>query len=76
MRPSRAEEYELKIAGASYEEIARKGGGILNSVNKLARGHKRGFEENARMRRSNNSRRTARRRLRQRAGTGSTLRAN
>jgi imidazolonepropionase len=29
---SRAEEYELKIAGASYEEIARKGGGILNSV--------------------------------------------
>ena len=32
---SRAEEYELKIAGASYEEIARKGGGILNSVNKL-----------------------------------------
>src|SRR6202030_4089701 len=31
----RAEEYELKIAGASYEEIARKGGGILNSVNKL-----------------------------------------
>jgi imidazolonepropionase len=32
---SRAEEYELKIAGASYEEIARKGGGILNSVTKL-----------------------------------------
>jgi imidazolonepropionase len=32
---SRAEEYELKIAGASYEEIARKGGGILNSVEKL-----------------------------------------
>jgi imidazolonepropionase len=32
---SRAEEYELKIAGASYEEIARKGGGILNSVDKL-----------------------------------------
>jgi imidazolonepropionase len=31
----RAEEYELKIAGASYEEIARKGGGILNSVKKL-----------------------------------------
>jgi imidazolonepropionase len=34
---SRAEEYELKIAGASYEEIARKGGGILNSVKKLRR---------------------------------------
>ena len=32
---SRAEEYELKIAGASYEEIARKGGGILNSVKRL-----------------------------------------
>ena len=34
---SRAEEYELKIAGASYEEIARKGGGILNSVRSCAR---------------------------------------
>jgi imidazolonepropionase len=32
---SRVEEYELKIAGASYAEIARKGGGILNSVKKL-----------------------------------------
>jgi imidazolonepropionase len=32
---SRAEEYELKIAGASYEEIASQGGGILNSVTKL-----------------------------------------
>ena len=32
---SRTEEYELKIKGASYEEIARKGGGILNSVRKL-----------------------------------------
>jgi imidazolonepropionase len=32
---SRAEEYEMKIAGATYEEIARKGGGILNSVKKL-----------------------------------------
>jgi imidazolonepropionase len=32
---SRAEEYELKIAGASYEEIARKGGGILSSVKRL-----------------------------------------
>jgi imidazolonepropionase len=32
---SRAEEYELKIRGASYEEIARKGGGLLNSVQKL-----------------------------------------
>ena len=32
---SRTEEYERKIAGASSEEIARKGGGILNSVKKL-----------------------------------------
>ena len=32
---SRAEEYELKIQGVGYEEIARKGGGILNSVAKL-----------------------------------------
>ena len=32
---SRAEEYELKIRGVSYEEIARRGGGILNSVSKL-----------------------------------------
>lgn len=29
---SRAEEYELRIAGASYEEIACQGGGILSSV--------------------------------------------
>jgi len=47
---SRAEEYELKIRGASYEEIARKGGGILNSVKKLRaataeelKGRARGF---------------------------------
>jgi imidazolonepropionase len=32
---SRVEEYELKIQGVGYEEIARKGGGILNSVGKL-----------------------------------------
>jgi imidazolonepropionase len=32
---SRAEEYELRIGGTSYEEIARKGGGILNSVKRL-----------------------------------------
>jgi imidazolonepropionase len=32
---SRAEEYELRITGASYEEIAKRGGGILNSVTKL-----------------------------------------
>jgi imidazolonepropionase len=32
---SRAEEHEQRIGGASYEEIARKGGGILSSVKKL-----------------------------------------
>jgi imidazolonepropionase len=49
---SRAEEYELRIRGASYEEIARKGGGILNSVKKLRaataqelKGRARGFLE-------------------------------
>src|SRR6266849_8871188 len=31
---SRAEEYGLKVAGASYEEIAHKGGGMLNSGKK------------------------------------------
>lgn len=34
---SRAEEYEQRIAGASYEQIARKGGGILSTVRKLRR---------------------------------------
>ena len=28
----RAEEFELRLAGASYEEIARRGGGILSTV--------------------------------------------
>jgi imidazolonepropionase len=28
----RAEEFELRLAGASYEEIARRGGGIVSSV--------------------------------------------
>ncbi len=32
---SRAAEYEMRIAGATYEQIARKGGGIANSVKKL-----------------------------------------
>jgi len=29
----RADEFELRLEGASYEEIARKGGGILSTVN-------------------------------------------
>jgi len=32
---SRADEYEKRIAGATYEEIARRGGGILSTVRKL-----------------------------------------
>ena len=32
---SREEEFVMKIKGASYEEIAAKGGGILNSARKL-----------------------------------------
>ena len=34
---SRANEYEMRIAGASYEEIARAGGGIISSVRNLRR---------------------------------------
>lgn len=45
---SRAEEYELKIAGASYEEIARKGGGILNSVKKLRASTSEALKQRAR----------------------------
>jgi imidazolonepropionase len=44
---SRAEEYELKIQGASYEEIARKGGGILNSVKKLRTATKEALKRRA-----------------------------
>ncbi|MFZ0638740.1 MAG: imidazolonepropionase [Candidatus Acidiferrales bacterium] len=32
---SRTTEYEQRISGATYEEIARAGGGIINSVRKL-----------------------------------------
>jgi imidazolonepropionase len=32
---NRAEEYEKRIAGATYEQIARAGGGILSTVRKL-----------------------------------------
>jgi imidazolonepropionase len=34
---SRAHEYEDRIAGASYEEIARRGGGIRSTVDSLRR---------------------------------------
>jgi imidazolonepropionase len=45
---SRAEEYELKIQGVSYEEIARKGGGILNSVKKLRAATSEALKQQAR----------------------------
>ena len=32
---TRAEEFELKIRGTSYEEIAKRGGGILSSVKRV-----------------------------------------
>ncbi len=32
---TREEEYEMRIMGISYEEIAKRGGGILNSAKKL-----------------------------------------
>jgi imidazolonepropionase len=45
---SRAEEYELKIQGVSYEEVAQKGGGILNSVKKLRAATKEALKHRAR----------------------------
>jgi imidazolonepropionase len=45
---SRAEEYELKIQGVSYEEVAQKGGGILNSVKKLRAATKDALKHRAR----------------------------
>ncbi len=45
---SRAEEYELKISGASYEEISRQGGGILNSVEKLRAASSQALKSRAR----------------------------
>jgi imidazolonepropionase len=36
---SRAAEYEMRIAGATYEKIAKSGGGILSSVRKLRGAH-------------------------------------
>jgi imidazolonepropionase-like amidohydrolase len=44
---SRAQEYELRIQGASYEEIAKRGGGILNSVAKLRAADSQGLKRRA-----------------------------
>ncbi len=45
---SRADEHEQRIAGDTYEEIARAGGGILNSVKKLRRASSAELETRAR----------------------------
>ena len=42
---NRAEEFELRLAGASYEEIARRGGGIVSTVKATRPGHFLGEEE-------------------------------
>jgi imidazolonepropionase len=44
---SRAAEYEQRIAGATYEEIARKGGGILSTVRALRRAKPQALKTNA-----------------------------
>src|SRR5579883_2739602 len=72
---SRAEEYELKIQGASYEEIARNGGGILNSVKKLRAATREALKKRA-VAAWANSRRTAQPPSRPRVATGSTLPVN
>ena len=45
---SRAAEYEMRIAGASDEQIARKGGGIVSTVKKLRRARPAELEHAAR----------------------------
>ena len=45
---SRADEYEKRIAGATYEQIVRAGGGILSTVGKLRRAPLHELEEKAR----------------------------
>lgn len=45
---SRAAEYEMRIAGANYEQIARKGGGIFSTVKKLRRARPAELEREAR----------------------------
>ncbi len=44
---SRAEEYEQRIAGATYEEIAERGGGVVASVRKLRRAAAESLKEQA-----------------------------
>jgi imidazolonepropionase len=44
---SRAAEYEQRIAGASYEEIARRGGGIQSSVQRLRQASSQALHDSA-----------------------------
>ena len=44
---SREEEFVMKIAGKTYEEIAAAGGGILNSANKVAKASEDSLFESA-----------------------------
>jgi imidazolonepropionase len=44
---SRAPEYEQRIAGASYEEIARRGGGIQSSVKHLRQASSQALHDSA-----------------------------
>jgi len=45
-RGTREEEYELRIRGASYEEIAAGGGGILNSAKRVQTADQKQIEKN------------------------------
>lgn len=47
---SREDEFVMKIKGASYEEIFNKGGGILNSVNRLRNASEEDLLESAKVR--------------------------
>ncbi len=44
---SRAKEYEMRIAGATYQEMAKAGGGILSSVGLLRRTPQAALEQKA-----------------------------
>jgi imidazolonepropionase len=44
---SRAAEYEQRIGGATYEQIARKGGGIQSTVESLRRASSRALQDRA-----------------------------
>ena len=71
----RAEEYERKVTGVPYEEIARAGGGIAASARALAAATDEDVLAQARGARAPRCSRTGRRRSRARRATGSRARA-